>query len=414
MTKRNTSFVVSESLKHYRLARNKGLVHNHIHSRQGKSLVLDNNINVIDFINCSYLGLDTHPEVIAAYNSSPNNLGANFCCARTRLTDYSLKHLEERLRELFRGRVVTFPSVTATHMSVMPLIASGVLINPDHPPAMHLIFDRFAHASMQFLIPILEKECRISVIEHNNLDELMHQVSESRNLGETVVYVADGIYSMGGACPIADLLALAEQEEFFLYIDDAHGTSILGNNGEGPVLSQIKGTIPPNLFVTFSMTKGFGVAGGGIVISHPLQEELIRTYGMVYAFSAPLDFSSTRAAHAALNLHFNGVVSTRQKTLRQKVELFDRLMGRSEAFSPIRMIRIGLERDAIEIAASLLRRGFLTVVAFFPVVSRGNAQLRICLSTEHSDEQIIQLTENIRQLMTEQRDLKMKGQDRAV
>jgi 8-amino-7-oxononanoate synthase len=187
VSKRNTQFVVGESLKNYRLARSQGLVNNHIHHREGKNLILDGGRRVVDFINCSYLGLDLHPKVVEAYHSVPRSLGVNFCCARTRLTETNLRRLEERLCELFCGRTITFPSVTTTHMSVMPLIASGILLDSNAPPPVHMVFDRFAHASMQFLTPVLEKECRISVIGHNDLEALVRSVRESRLRGETVV-----------------------------------------------------------------------------------------------------------------------------------------------------------------------------------------------------------------------------------
>jgi 8-amino-7-oxononanoate synthase len=161
-------------------------------------------------------------------------------------------------------------------------------------------------------------------------------------------------------------------------------------------LSQISGTIPRNLFVTFSMTKGFGVAGGGVVVSDKWQEEIIRTYGVVYAFSAPLDYSSTLAAHAALDLHFDGTVRKLQDVLIRKVELFDKFMGRDEPFSPIRMVKIGSEHLAIEAGKKLLDQGFFTVTAFFPVVAMGDAQLRICISVQHTDEEIAALAAEIK------------------
>lgn len=408
MSKRNMQFVVKESLANYRLARSHGLIHNHIHHRDGKNLSLDNGKIALDFINCSYLGLDLHPKVVQAYRSVPPSLGVNFCCARTRLTEKSLESLEERLSDLFQGRAITFPTVTATHMSIMPLIASGILIDHESPPTVHMVFDKFAHASMRFLMPILEKECRISVIGHNDFNALVKVARESRIRGETVVYVADGIYSMGGVCPISELLEISKLEQFYLYIDDAHGTSIFGDRGEGPALAQINGKVPNNLFVTFSMTKGFGVAGGGVIVSENWREELIRSYGIVYAFSAPLDFSATLAAHAALDLHLDGTVGELQKSLRRKVALFDSLMGKSEPFSPIRMIKVGSERKVIEVGKKLLEQGFFTVAAFFPVVARGDAQLRICLSVQHKDEEIVALTKAINNALESQTPVSSK------
>lgn len=396
MNHRNTPFIVAHSIENYGLSRTHNLVNNTIHERNGKYLTLNHQQKVIDFINCSYLGLDVHPNIIEAYRSVEPSLGVNFCCARTRLSMRSLLTLEERLSHFFGGKVVTFPSVTATHLSVIPLLTSGVLLNAKEPPKIHAIFDKFSHASMQFLIPIIEKEARVSIIGHNDLKFLKKLVIESRKQQEIVVYFADGIYSMGGACPVQELLTLSQQENFYLYIDDAHGTSLFGEHGQGFVLSHISGELPSNLFITFSMTKGFGVAGGGIILSNATQEQLIRTYGMIYAFSAPLDFASTQAAHAALDLHLDGTVGNLQKILHEKATLFDSLMNSNESCYPIKMVFIGDEKRAINIGKKLLDDGFFTVVAFFPIVAQGKAQLRICLSTQHANEDIKKLTQAIK------------------
>jgi 8-amino-7-oxononanoate synthase len=389
MTKlRNTSFVVEESHRNYQTAVESHLMQVTIKGRDGKVVEMPTGQQVVEFINCSYLGLDLHPDVVAASKELDPSWGVNFCCARSRFSIEPMRVLEEELSRLYRGRAITFPSVTTTHMSVMPLLASGVLINPHLPPRVHFIFDRFAHSSMQYLRPILAAEATVESIGHNALDELRQRVLVAKAEGKMPIFVADGIYSMGGLCPVNELLKMADELDFYLYMDDAHGTTILGDRGEGSVLAQIRGELPDRLFVAFCLSKGFGSNGGGILVSNAVRERTIRSFGQIYAFSAALDFSIVNACLATLKLHYDGTVQQLQQQLRDRVALYDRLMHETHSFSPIRMVMIGGEQEAIEAARGMIDQGFFVSVVFFPIVPRNKAQLRICISASHTEEQI--------------------------
>jgi 8-amino-7-oxononanoate synthase len=385
---RNTPFVVRESTAQFARAIDQHLMQVTITGRDGKRVTMPDGRQVVEFLNCSYLGLDLDPGVIEASKSVDASWGMNFCCARSRFSIEPQQRLETELSRLYRGQVITFPSTTTTHMSVMPLVASGVLLNEHTTQRACLIFDRFAHSSMHYLKPVLAEEATVETIAHNSLGELRARVMEARARNEVPVYVADGIYSMGGLCPVAELLALAEELDFFVYIDDAHGTSIFGERGEGLVLSHVTGPLPDRLIVTFALSKGFGAYGGGVVVSGAWREHRIRCFGQIYAFSAALNFSAVHACLAALERHHDGTVQRLQQILRNRVALFDELWGTPLPFSPIRMVRIGNEQAALEAATAMLRRGFYVSVVFFPVVPRGGAQLRVCIAANHSRDDI--------------------------
>jgi 8-amino-7-oxononanoate synthase len=398
MNHRNTGYIHEYSEKYYNDAINKNLMQVTIQGRNGKCVIMPDGSEAVEFINCSYLGLDLHPTVIKASKILDESWGVNFCCARSRFSIEPTKILEEQLSAHFRGRAICFPSVTTTHISVLPLIASGLLLNPKCPPKVRIIFDKYAHASMQFLKPILASEATVTTIAHNNLEALREEVLAAKEKGEVSVYVADGIYSMGGLCPILELLKMANTLDFYLYLDDAHGTSIFGEQGEGSVLSQLKGKVPDNLFISFCLSKGFGCNGGGIVLPSLIQEKLIRSYGLIYAFSAALDFSIVNACLAALELHKNGEVRKLQAKLQNNVFLYDSLMGIRLPFSPIRMVEVGNEEEAIHLSETMLQQGFFVSVVFFPIVPRNKAQLRICIAANHSEKQIRNLVSALKSL----------------
>ncbi|MGK8557329.1 hypothetical protein [Nocardia gipuzkoensis] len=201
---RNTPFVVKEAAANYERAIKANLMQVTVQGRNGKHVLLPDNSDVVEFVNCSYLGLDLHPKVIEASKSVDEQWGMNFCCARSRFSIEPQRLLEEELSELYRGRVITFPSTTTAHISLMPLLASGVLIDQYEPRKTCLIFDQFAHSSMQYLKPVLAVEARVETISHNSLEALREQVLQAKARDEVAVYIADGIYSMGGLCPARD------------------------------------------------------------------------------------------------------------------------------------------------------------------------------------------------------------------
>lgn len=399
MKHRNTHSLVRHSAPHYAMAIESSLMQVTISSRKGKIVEIPGAGEVVEFINCSYLGLDLHEDVVAAAQSTDEMWGVNFCCARSRFSILPQKQLEEELSELFGGRAITFPSVTTTHMSVLPLIASGALLNPENPPSVKIIFDKYSHSSMQYLKPILATEAEIATIEHNDLLALRTLAIESLAKQQTVVYVADGIYSMGGLAPIKELLEMSQELGLYIYLDDAHGTSIFGNRGEGAVLDQLPYGMPDNLFISFCLSKGFGCNGGGILLPNVAQENIVRTYGQIYAFSAALDFSVVNACLAAVKLHRDGTIQRLQQDLRKNVALYDELMGVDLPFSPIRVAMVGDEIRAINLGKEILKHGFFVSVVFFPIVPRGKARLRICIAANHTSEQVIGLTDVLKKLL---------------
>lgn len=115
---------------------------------------------------------------------------------------------------------------------------------------------------------------------HNDLDAL----EELCRYNRAVAYVCDGVYSMGGNAPIRDLRYLQDRYGLFLYIDDAHGVSICGKNGEGFARSQYGNELGERTIIAASLGKGFGASGGMLMLGTARQEELFRRFAVAHAF----------------------------------------------------------------------------------------------------------------------------------
>ena len=171
-----------------------------------------------------YLGLAMHPEVIQASVEATQQFGAGAGAAR--LISGSLpphQDLESALAQ-FKGTeaALTFSSGYLANIGTIPaLIEQGGLI----------LADRLCHAS-------LIDGCRLSaadfrVYRHNDTGHLQSLLAKRRRARRTLI-VTDGLFSMDGdLAPLPELSRLAQTYEADLYIDDAHGTGVMGPHGRG-------------------------------------------------------------------------------------------------------------------------------------------------------------------------------------
>ncbi|WP_287302561.1 aminotransferase class I/II-fold pyridoxal phosphate-dependent enzyme [Mesorhizobium sp.] len=393
---RNTAYVINESRPYFDAAHAVGLMAVQGRSTTGRTFVLgtgplDSRPQVIDFVRCSYLGLDNHPVIVAgAIEAIEAHRSLHWSCARTRLNFDLLAQLEATLSEIFCARVIAFSSVMLANLGAMPLLASGQLTGGRKPI---VVFDRTAHISLAYHKPVVADETRVETIAHNDIDALERLCRDN----PVVAYVCDGVYSMGGNSPIKELRQLQERYGLFLYIDDAHGISLFGPQGQGFARSQFPQVLGDRTIIAASLAKGFGASGGMLMLGTADQEALFRRYSIPHAFSAAANLASVGAALGSCNIHRSAELGQRQRRLAQRIDLFDRRVTTAEQGNslPIRMIAIGPEAKAIAIARELLDAGFYTSVTFFPTVGQGKAGIRVCITADHGISEIEQLCDCI-------------------
>lgn len=382
--RRNTSAMIEAASNSFEAAQYQGVMAVYAVPMEGRKVRLAaTGDTVVDFVRCSYLGLDNHPAIVeGALKTLRDNGTLHWSCARTRLNFSVLEQLETELSTLFNASVIAFTTVLAANMSALPLLASGHLTGGRKPVA---VFDRLAHATLAHHKAVVAEDTHVETIEHNDLDAL-EALCRSH---EQVAYICDGVYSMGGHAPLEGLRFLQEKYGLFLYVDDAHGISIAGNNGAG-FARQVLDELGERTIVAASLGKGFGASGGILMLGTASQELLFRRFAVAHAFSASLNTAAIGAALASAELHRSNELSARQHALRQNLSLLDSLLATGQASSalPIRTVRIGDELLAVAAARHLLQQGFYASAIFFPTVARGEAGLRICLTSEHSHQEI--------------------------
>jgi 7-keto-8-aminopelargonate synthetase-like enzyme len=366
-----------------------GLTGHVITARDGKRVHLDDGTEAAEFVSCSYLGLETHPDLVEAAGEALQTFGVHFSTSRNRGRPPYLGQLEERLTTVYRGAQVTaFTSVGNVHLGLLPLLGAGAL--PSYPVAgagAAFLVERTAHASMQVIRGVLEQIGPTRRFDLADPDALPTAAREVAASGRTPIVLVDGVGSMGGLIDVAAMLAVIEPLGGHLYVDDAHGTSIDGPIGAGYAFEALGGDLPPNVVLAGSLSKAFGGAGGFAVVPDQADVAALRKFANPLVFGHSIMLPMLAADVAAARMHVDGRVAALQRQLWGNTAELDRLTGHSmvnaDLRSPIRGALFDDEDAAFAAAHRLRDAGVLILPAFFPTVARGTGLIRFAVSALH-------------------------------
>ncbi len=326
-----------------------------------------------------YLGLAMHPEVIQASVEATQRFGAGAGAAR--LISGSLpphQDLESALAQ-FKGTeaALTFSSGYLANIGTIPaLIEQGGLI----------LADRLCHAS-------LIDGCRLSaadfrVYRHNDIGHLQSLLAKRRRARRTLI-VTDGLFSMDGdLAPLPELSRLAQAYEADLYIDDAHGTGVMGPHGRGTAEHFGLDTQIP--FQMGTLGKAFGSSGAYLAGSSALIRYLINTSRSFIFTTAPPP-SSAAAAMMALRV-MQREPERRARLWANRERLFSGLtqlgFSLSPSVSPIMPILVGNAETALVFAEHLFAEGVYAPAIRPPTVPDSTSRIRVTVSSEHTTSHI--------------------------
>ncbi len=362
----------------------------------GRHEAVANGRRFVNMSSYSYLGLDSHPDILQAAADAVLNTGSlNTSISRIRVQFDILQQAEDALAELVDAETLTVPSCAAAAAAALPLLASGALTE-DVPPLM--VFDKNAHFCLNMMKPICADEAEIHTIRHNDLNAL----EDLCKTHARVAYVADGVYSTGGMAPVPELLALQDKYGLFLFFDEAHGLSTLGRHGRGLVLETMGGINERTLIVT-SLNKGFGASGGAIFLGprHDAERRKLATrFGGPVTWSQRINTAGLGAIIQSAAIHRSEELPRLQQRLQDNIRLFDQHVASDNSGEPlpIRFVSIGSEENTIFYAKSLLEDGFYTSPIFFPVIAKGRAGLRIMIRANMSTQEIERFAACLNQL----------------
>jgi 7-keto-8-aminopelargonate synthetase-like enzyme len=371
-----------------------GLTGHVITARDGKQVTLTDGSEAVEFVSCSYLGLESHPDLIAAATEAMHRFGLHFSTSRNRGRPPYLGELEDLLSVMYGGaQVAAFTSVSNVHLGLLPLLGAGAL--PSYPVAdagAAFLVEKTAHASIQVIRGVLEQIGPTRRFDMTDPAALPAAVREVAATGRTPIVLVDGVGSMGGLIDVASMLAILEPFGGHLYVDDAHGVSIDGPLGAGYAFEALGGTLPENVVIAGSLSKAFGGAGGFAVV--PSQEDMrvLRKFANPLVFGHSIMLPMLAANVAAGRLHVDGQVAELQKRLWHNAAEFDRLTGgtlvNAGLHSPVRGAVFDTEEEAFAAARRLKQAGVLILPAFYPTVARGTGLMRFAVSALHQQHDL--------------------------
>jgi len=346
---------------------------------------------VLNLCANNYLGLSSHPAVVAAAAEALQNRGYGLSSVRFICGTQDLhKTLEARLSQ--------FLGTEDTILYAAAFDANGGLFEPLLGEQDAIISDTLNHASIIDGIRLCKaKRYRYA---HNDMADLELQLQQAHADGARHVLVfTDGVFSMDGTIAQLDVMRkLCDQYGALLGIDECHASGFLGATGRGT--HEHRGVFGKVDIITGTLGKALGGASGGFTSARREVIELLRQRSRPYLFSNTVAPSIVGASIAVLSL------------LEASTELRDTLADNTAYFRsaiaqagfdikpgehPIVPIMVYDAVVAQQLAARLLELGVYVVGFFFPVVPKGQARIRVQLSAAHTRADLERAVEAFRQ-----------------
>jgi 7-keto-8-aminopelargonate synthetase-like enzyme len=222
---------------------------------------------------------------------------------------------------------------------------------------------------------------------HLDMNDL--EAKLSRSPAQVKIIVTDGVFSQhGDIAPLPDMLALAERYDAFIYIDDAHGTGVLGPNGGGT--SEALGVESPRIIQMGTLSKAYGCIGG-FVATERYVSEILQIASSAFGFTSTLPPDQAEAVLEAIDMVTDEPERRRQLWSNQRCFL-SRLAARGitplATGTPIVPVHVGDERACVRVAAALHTAGFHVDAIMFPAIAPGQSRLRFIMNAHHTTEQI--------------------------
>jgi glycine C-acetyltransferase len=236
------------------------------------------------------------------------------------------------------------------------------------------------------------------VYAHLDLGELERALETSARACRRALVVTDGVFSMRGDCaPLDRIVELARTydadfpENVVVVVDDSHGVGALGETGRGT--EELQNARADLLIATLG--KALGVNGGYLVAELAIVE-FLREKAPFYVYSNPITPAEAAAAHRALELLDSPVGRGMLDHLRAMTQRFGAglvKLGYETIPGPHPVVPL-MMRDTVRTAAlvqHLRAEGVLATGLYFPVVPRGDEEIRFQISAEHTAADVDQV-----------------------
>ncbi|SHJ84599.1 glycine C-acetyltransferase [Paramaledivibacter caminithermalis] len=342
--------------------------------------VILNGKKVINLSSNNYLGFANHPRLKKAAVDAVEKYGVGAGAVRTIVGNMDLhEELEEVLAEFKREEaVMTFQSgFNCNAGTIQAITEKGDLI----------ISDELNHASI--IDGARLSKANKTIYKHNDMDSLEKVLKDNRDNYRNILIITDGVFSMDGdIANLPEIVNLAEKYEAMTYVDDAHGSGVLGENGRGTVDHfGLHGRVD---FSIGTLSKAIGVIGGYVAGSKTMQEWLSHR-GRPLLFSTSLPPAAVGAIIEAVKMlmessEYTDKLWANAKYFKEKLGKLGFNTGNSQ--TPITPVIIGDEAKTMEFSRKLFENGVFVSGIVFPTVPKGTGRVRCMVTAGHTQEQL--------------------------
>ncbi|GAB1445532.1 MAG: glycine C-acetyltransferase [Cyclobacteriaceae bacterium] len=344
---------------------------------QGAEIKTSDGKEVINFCANNYLGLSSHPRVVAAAKRAIDTHGYGMSSVRFICGTQDIhKELEKKISE--------FLGMEDTILYAAAFDANGGVFEPLFGAEDAIISDELNHASIIDGVRLC-KAMRYRY-KHNDMVDLEQQLKDARAAGaKQMIVVTDGAFSMDGTIAQLDKICdLADQYEALVMSDECHSSGFIGKTGRG--VHEYRGVMGRVDIITGTLGKALGGASGGFTSARKEIIEMLRQRSRPYLFSNTLAPSITGASIEVFNM------------LTETTDLHDKLERNTKYFReemtkagfdikpgehPIVPIMLYEAPLAQQFAERLLEKGIYVIGFFYPVVAKGLARIRVQISAGH-------------------------------
>jgi glycine C-acetyltransferase len=349
---------------------------------QGAVVRLADGREVLVFCANNYLGLSSHPEVVAAAHRALDSHGYGLSSVRFICGTQDLHQALER-------RIAQFLGTDDTLLYAACFDANGGVFEPLLGEEDAVISDALNHASIIDGVRLCKAQrWRYAHADMADLERCLREAGEKGC--RRALIATDGVFSMDGdVADLAAICALAERHGALVMVDDSHATGFVGRTGRGtPEYCGVAGRVD---LITSTLGKALGGAIGGYTTGRREIIELLRQRSRPYLFSNSLPPAVVGASIAVFDL------LARTTALRDRLEANTRRFREAmtargfeikPGTHPIVPIMLYDERLAHDFARRLLDLGIYVIGFSFPVVPKGQARIRVQLSAAHEPAHI--------------------------
>ena len=336
----------------------------------------------------NYLGMSLKKEIIEAEEKAARMFGTGPGAVRFISGTYSPHvELEKRLAEFHdKEAAMIFSSAYATVMGILPPLISRDTI---------VISDELNHNCIINAVRLSRPKDK-KIYKHKNMKELEDSIHSSIGNSNRLLTVTDGIFSMrGDYAPLSEIADLAEkydsefEEGIITIVDDSHGVGAIGERGRGTTEYTHEDRID---ILVSTLGKAIGV-NGGYLVSSAIVVEYLRETAPFYIYSNNITVSEASAALRGLELLDSEVGRKMLNHLHEMTAFFERGLIdlgyeviRGE--HPVVPLMIRDTRKTIELVRYLEENGVLVTGLNYPVVPKGDEEIRFQICADHTKSDI--------------------------